>query len=182
MRYDELYQEALRGVMVKALERVAREGLPGDHHFYIAFRTDAPGVKISEALRRRYPKEMTIVLQHQFWGLKVGPESFEVNLSFGNVPEHLTIPYKAIKGFLDPSVTFVLQFQVDGDTSSAFFSEPESEDGDAETPRAQSDASPSRQTGPASAPSDSPPTPPPDAPQDDGLTGDVVSLDAFRKK
>ncbi len=121
MRYDLLTQAALRQVIRMALKRVEKEGLPGEHHFYIAFDTRHPGVVLSERLRERYPEEMTIVLQHQFWNLKVHARSFEVGLSFGGVPERLEIPFEAIKGFFDPSVQFGLQFEVsmpeEGETS-----------------------------------------------------------------
>jgi hypothetical protein len=111
MRYDLLAQEALRGVVRAALCKVMRSGLPGDHHFYIALDTRYPGVRLSERLSQRYPKEMTIVLQHQFWNLAVHETEFEVELSFDNIPEKLVIPFNAIKGFLDPAVQFGLQFE-----------------------------------------------------------------------
>ncbi|WP_137389371.1 SspB family protein [Rhodoligotrophos defluvii] len=112
MRYDLMAQDALRGVVRAALKRAARTGLPGDHHFFIAFDTNHSGVRISERLRKKYPEEMTIVLQHQFWGLEVSDDRFEVDLSFDNIPERLAIPFAAIKGFFDPSVQFGLQFEV----------------------------------------------------------------------
>ncbi|MDQ4060169.1 MAG: ClpXP protease specificity-enhancing factor SspB, partial [Pseudomonadota bacterium] len=112
IRYDILAQEALRGVVRRVLTDVARDGLPGEHHFYIAFDTRAPGVRLSQRLREQYPEEMTVVLQHQFWDLAVTEHSFEVGLSFGGVPERLQIPFSAIKGFFDPSVQFGLQFEV----------------------------------------------------------------------
>jgi len=111
MRYDLLAQEALRGVVRGALRKVMRGGLPGDHHFYIAIDTRYPGVRLSDRLSQRYPKEMTIVLQHQFWNLAVHETEFEVELSFDNIPEKLVIPFNAIKGFLDPAVQFGLQFE-----------------------------------------------------------------------
>lgn len=111
MRYDLMAQEALRGVIRAALSIARRDGLPGDHHFYIAFNTNDPDVKISERLHERYPNEMTIVLQHQFWGLEVEDTFFAVELSFDNIPEKLIIPYHAIKGFFDPAVQFGLQFE-----------------------------------------------------------------------
>ena len=111
MRYDLLAQDALRGVVRFALKRVERDGLPGEHHFYIAFDTTAPGVRVSDRVRKQYPQEMTIVLQHQYWGLEVGDDRFHVELSFDNIPEKLTIPFIAIKGFFDPSVQFGLQFE-----------------------------------------------------------------------
>ncbi|GAA0774074.1 SspB family protein [Roseibium denhamense] len=110
LRYDILIQDALRGAVKKILAEVGRTGLPGDHHFYIAFDTNAPGVRISPRLKERYPQEMTIVLQHQFWDLAIGEHAFEVGLSFGGVPEKLLVPYSAIKGFFDPSVQFALEF------------------------------------------------------------------------
>lgn len=110
INYEHLAKEALRAVVKNVLERVAREGLPGDHHFYISFHTTAPGVKISNRISAQYPKEMTIVLQHQFWDLKVEDEHFEVRLSFSNIPELLIIPYTAVKVFFDPSVPYGLQF------------------------------------------------------------------------
>lgn len=111
MHYADLAQQALRGVVRLALRKVEREGLPGEHHFFIAFSTAHPGVVISPRLRERYPAEMTIVLQHQFWNLAVREREFEVELSFDNVPERLVIPFAAIKGFLDPHVQFGLQFE-----------------------------------------------------------------------
>jgi uncharacterized protein len=112
MRYDQLAQNALRGVVRDALRKVARNGLPGEHHFYIAFNTRYPGVKISPRIAERYPREMTVVMQHQFWNLLVLDDQFEVELSFDNIPEKLVIPYNSIKGFLDPAVQFGLQFEV----------------------------------------------------------------------
>jgi hypothetical protein len=111
MRYDLLAQQALRGVVREALNIAASTGLPGEHHFYIAFNTKYPGVEISERLAQRYPREMTIVLQHQFWNLKVHDDRFEAELSFDNIPEKLVIPFDAVKGFLDPAVQFGLQFE-----------------------------------------------------------------------
>ena len=109
-RYDILAQEALRGVVRSVLQRVEKRGLPGDHHFVITFDTHAPGVAISKRLRDRYPVDMTIVIQYQFWGLKVYEHAFELGLSFNNIPEILVIPFRAVKSFQDPSVGFMLQF------------------------------------------------------------------------
>src|SRR5581483_658391 len=111
IRYDVLAQDALRGVVRTVLGDAAAKGLPGDHHFYISFDPRAEGVKISERLRTQYPEEMTIILQHQFWDLVVTDDHFEVGLSFGGIPERLSIPFDAIKGFFDPSVQFGLQFE-----------------------------------------------------------------------
>jgi uncharacterized protein len=112
MRYDQLAQNALRGVVREALRRVERTGLPGEHHFYIAFTTRYPGVSISDKLLQRYPREMTIVLQHQYSDLVITEDHFQVVLFFDQVPEKLVVPFAAIKGFLDPAVQFGLQFEV----------------------------------------------------------------------
>jgi hypothetical protein len=112
IRYDLLAQDALRGVVRKVLTDVAKDGLPGEHHFFIAFDTRAQGLRISDRLRAQFPEEMTIVLQHQFWDLKVGDHAFEVGVSFNGAPERLLIPFAAVKGFFDPSVQFGLQFEV----------------------------------------------------------------------
>ncbi len=159
LRYDKMVERALRGVVRQAIEEVMEESLPGDHHFYITFMTDYPGVNIPDYLRDRYPGEMTIVLQYQFYDLKVDDEKMEVTLSFNNVPEHLVVPLGAISIFADPSVNFALQFQ------------PLGQDG-----------------GPDLDPDDLPPTDGDDDGNkdgdgdDSGKTGEVVSLDQFRKK
>jgi hypothetical protein len=108
--YEALAEDALRGIIRTVLMRVAAAGLPGDHHFYIAFDTRAPGVVVSRRLKEKYPEEMTIVLQHQFSRLTVNDERFEVTLSFDNVPERLAVPLRAVRKFFDPSVSFHLQF------------------------------------------------------------------------
>lgn len=111
MGYDALQQDALRGVVRAALARVAPpRGLPGDHHFYISFRTDADLVSVPEDLLARYPEEMTIVLQNQFWDLKCGDTAFSVTLQFSGQPKTLSIPYSAVTRFYDPSVQYLLQF------------------------------------------------------------------------
>lgn len=110
-RYDRMVEKALRGVVRQALEEVIKDGLLDDHHFYITFFTDHPGVKIPQYLKDRYPGEMTIVLQHQFYDLEVDENKFTVMLSFNNVPERLQIPLAAVTIFADPSVNFALQFQ-----------------------------------------------------------------------
>ena len=160
--YQILVQEALRGVVRAALQRVEKDGrLPGAHHFYIAFHTAHPGVKVSEAIRQRYPHEMTIVLQHQFWDLHVGEDDFQVTLSFNNVPEKLSIPYAAIKNFFDPSTRFGLQFTVAGmekPSERLLDAHGKETPADAERPDASQTKAPAR---------------PP---------GEVVSLDQFRKK
>jgi hypothetical protein len=109
--YDALTQEALRGVVRKVLSQVvARGGLPGDHHFYIAFNTQADGVVLSRRLKEKYPDEMMIVLQHRYWDLAVTEEGFEVKLTFDGIPERLYVPFDALRVFFDPSVRFTLQF------------------------------------------------------------------------
>ncbi|MFO0991765.1 MAG: ClpXP protease specificity-enhancing factor SspB [Hyphomicrobiales bacterium] len=162
MRYDLLAQEALRGVVRQALRRVERLGFPGEHHFYIAFLTQAPGVQLSERLRQRYPAEMTIVLQHQFWNLAVREDEFQVELSFNDIPEKLVIPFRAVKGFLDPSVQFGLQFETVSEEAAALQAE-------------------------GLAPKEAPiplkrPEPEPKAAESSENTPKIVSLDAFRKK
>lgn len=113
IRYDLLVQDALRGVVRKVMQEAAKEGLPGDHHFYITFRTAAPGVRLSSHMRAQYPDVMTIILQHQFWDLAVSDNGFEVGLSFKNIPERLLVPFDAVTEFYDPSVQFGLKFEVD---------------------------------------------------------------------
>ncbi len=115
LRYDRMVEDALRGVVKSAVQEVIEHGLPGDHHFYITFLTDYPGVKIPDYLRERYPGEMTIVLQYQFSDLSIKDGVMNVTLSFNNVPEKLKVPLAAISIFADPSVNFALQFQPMGD-------------------------------------------------------------------
>lgn len=118
--YDEIVQEALRAVVARVLGQVSQTGmLPGEHHFYITFKTTAPRVDIPKHLMVRFPDEMTIVLQNKFWDLKVHDDSFEVGLSFGGIPSRLFVPFSAITAFVDPAVNFALQFQVAGDDEAA---------------------------------------------------------------
>jgi uncharacterized protein len=110
--YDEIVQEALRAVVGRVLGEVETTGrLPGEHHFYITFKTSAPGVEIPKHLSERFPDEMTIVIQNRFWDLKVAEDGFSVGLSFNQAPAKLVIPFAAITGFVDPAVNFALQFQ-----------------------------------------------------------------------
>ena len=177
MRYDLLAQDALRGVVRFALKRVEETGLPGEHHFYIAFDTNAPGVRVSDRVRKQYPQEMTIVLQHQYWGLEVTEDRFQVELSFDNIPEKLTVPFAAIKGFFDPSVQFGLQFEIGEANENA-------EPGDA----AENENLEAEQAVQAVGdPSDLPDLSDTAAiePETDDVESDVkkvVQLDAFRKK
>ena len=158
--YDQWTAEALRLVVLRALEHVAGEGLPGGHHFFITFRTDAPGVAIPDRLRETYPSEMTIVLQHQFGDLRVDTAArrFSVKLSFGGIPSMLTVPIDAVTRFVDPEVQFALQF-LPGDN--------ESERETAEGPEPEVEA-----------------LHPGDGETDDksGGMAPVVSLDAFRRR
>ena len=113
--YDEIVQEALRDVVGRVLSEVARSGgLPGGHHFYITFKTRMPGVSIPKHLTDRFPDEMTIVIQHRFWDLKVDDDGFSVGLSFGGVPSSLAVPFSAVTDFVDPAVDFSLKFHADG--------------------------------------------------------------------
>lgn len=177
IRYDILAQEALRGVMRKVLSEVARTGLPGNHHFFITFLTGAPGVRISTRLRERYPDQMTIVLQYQYWDLKVTETGFEVGLSFSDIPEKLEVPFSAVRGFYDPSVNFELEFDVKPE---------EIETGTPEVmplPKAESPV-----PAPAKTPAKKGERPGKAVPAavkevaENGKGADVVSLDAFRKK
>ena len=187
IRYDLLTQQALRGVVRGVLTEAAKKGLPGDHHFYIAFDTRAPGVNIPDRLRAQYPEEMTIILQHQYWDLKVGEEGFEVGLSFGGVPAKLTVPFAAVKGFFDPSVQFGLQFEeVSEDGKQAASpnmqtkqnAKPDGRQDD--RPAEKKQRAPEAPPAPAAAsPSEPEPEPPP-SPAAGGA--EVVRLDRFRKK
>lgn len=175
IRYDILAQEALRGVMRKVLTEVARTGLPGNHHFFITFMTGAPGVRISSRLHERYPEQMTIVLQYQYWDLKVTDAGFEVGLSFSDVPEKLEIPFSAVRGFYDPSVSFELEFDVKQEGVEAAPL--------ATLPAAETPAGPQPVPRPGK-PAKEKPAPAGKAGEEEGEAkgADVVSLDAFRKK
>ncbi|HET9811886.1 MAG TPA: ClpXP protease specificity-enhancing factor SspB [Sphingomicrobium sp.] len=127
--YDEIVQEALRDVVGRVLGEVERSGgLPGGHHFYITFRTRMPGVEIPKHLAERFADEMTIVIQHRFWDLKVEPDSFSVGLSFSGVPATLTVPFAAVTDFVDPAVDFSLKFQANAaDETHEEHDEPEND-------------------------------------------------------
>lgn len=171
IRYDILAQDALRGVIRKVLSEVAATGhLPGDHHFFVTFLTGAPGVRISPQLKAKYPEQMTIVIQHQFWDLKVSETQFEIGLSFSDVPERLVIPFAAVRGFYDPSVNFELEFDPASVEDEAPLGEvtayPESpEEGSAKL------AASREKSGDEEADADG-----------TKAGADVVSLDSFRKK
>lgn len=183
IRYDLLTQQALRGVVRSVLSDTAKKGLPGDHHFYISFDTKAEGVHLSERLRAQYPDEMTIILQHQFWDLKVNEDEFEVGLSFGGIPERLTVPFEAVNGFFDPSVQFGLQFEevTEGEERSVpanMQQEPVSKKKrSSANPAVTADASTNRP--PAAAATPAPKREKSDKP---AAGGEVVRLDRFRKK
>ncbi|MHA6287186.1 SspB family protein [Maricaulis sp. CAU 1757] len=167
MRYDLMAQDALRGVVRQALLRAAApEGLPGQHHFYITFRTGAPGVDIDPSLKDKYPEEMTIVLEHQFWDLEITETGFEVTLKFSGVPKYLKMPYSAITRFHDPSVGFHLQFEHEEEAAA---NAPASI-GKAKPEKAAEKAD--KDDGGDNGDDDHSP---------DG-SGQVVSLDSFRKK
>jgi len=185
LRYDRLVEDALRSVVRRALLEVGVSGLPGDHHFYLTFHTQDPGVSLSPALRAQYPKEMTIVLQHQFWGLEVTEDNFTVKLSFGGVRETLVIPFQSVVSFADPSVKFGLQFETAADADG---DEIDVEDSDTE----EQGSTPLRASLPGKAKdlNDLPKSAGKDTggePSDDQKSGttkgaEVVTLDAFRKK
>jgi hypothetical protein len=197
IRYDLLVQDALKGVVRKVLIDAGKDGLPGEHHFYISFQTDYPGVRLSNRLREKYPQEMTIVLQHQFWDLNVTEHTFEVGLSFSGVPERLLIPFDALTGFFDPSVQFGLKFDgQDDDVEEEIAENPPapqpirgSEPVELKQPRKPlpaAEKTPAPEKSPARAeqkPSEAAPASKPDA-AEAGSPGsaEVVSLDAFRKK
>ncbi|TVQ85583.1 MAG: hypothetical protein EA357_00385 [Micavibrio sp.] len=151
-RYDRMVEDALRGVVRAALQETSETGLVNDHHFYITFQTKHKGVEIPDYLRERYPNEMTIVLQHQFYDLEIFKDRFSVMLSFNNIPERLVVPLQSITIFADPSVNFALQFQPLNQT-----------DGDVEGEGAQDDAL--KLNG-----------------QEGEKTGQVISLDRFRSQ
>ena len=192
IRYDLLAQEALRGVLRTVLADAAKNGLPGDHHFFVTFDTCAEGVRLSQRMRAQYPKEMTIVLQHQFWDLVVSEDAFEVGLSFGGVPERLTIPFAAVKSFVDPSVQFGLQFEqvVEGDAPPEAL--PTSKKRSGEPVNAAPQGKPRRTPTVPAVPTPANPEPaasadsaekPPEAPTGTSAGGgEVVRLDRFRKK
>jgi hypothetical protein len=181
IRYDLLTQQALRGVLRTVLADAAKNGLPGDHHFFVSFDTRAEGVRLSQRMLAQYPEEMTVVLQHQFWDLTVGEDAFEVGLSFGGVPERLVVPFAAVNGFRDPSVQFGLQFRLfdeaapEGESPAA--SEPPPGKGQVEP--AGEARRPAATPVPAAAPAGDPAKRPSEP---SGQGGEVVSLDRFRKK
>ena len=190
IRYDILAQEALRGMVRQVLVDVAKKGLPGDHHFFITFDTQAEGVRLSPRMRAQYPEEMTVVLQHQFWDLKVTEVSFEVGLSFGGVAERLLVPIDSIKAFVDPSIQFALQFEavVEAAEEPGLSPAEAKRQGKAEKPKAK--PRPPARHEPTVVNPNEPDVPAatvaPPSPDDKGgpgkASGEVVRLDRFRKK
>jgi len=162
LRYDKWIEEALRSVIRRTLAYVAAEGAPGEHHFYITFRTGDDGVRIPQHLRAQYPDEMTIVLQNQFEDLEVDRDVFLVTLRFGGKSERLRVPLSAVTAFADPSVNFGLQLKM-----TAFSSATEQADGPPEPKAGSNDV--------AAEPDDAPG-------EDETKTGQVIALDTFRKK
>jgi len=191
IRYDILTQDALRAVVRTVLADVAAKGLPGDHHFFITFDTRAEGVTLSPRLKAEYPREMKIVLQHQFWDLVVTERGFEVGLAFGGVPERLAIPFPAITRFEDPCAHFDIQFvRIDElgellDVESETAVRTDRPPVPAEThpapaavkPTAKADAKADAKT---DAKTDAKPEPKPR--EEPSTGGEVVRLDRFRKK
>jgi hypothetical protein len=169
IRYDILARDALRGVLRRVLSDAAEHGLPGEHHFFITFFTKAPSVKLSPRLLAQYPEEMTIILQHQFWDLRVSDDHFEVGLSFNGIPERLVVPFDAIKGFFDPSVQFGLQFETAEEKAAANASGTE-----------QVTAPASVEPEPANPEPANPEAADPEVKPSQGA--DIVRLDKFRKK
>lgn len=159
MDYSRMVEDALRGVVRRAMDEAAHEGLKGNHHFYVTFLTRYPGVTLPDHLLARYDADITIVLQHQYWDLAVDGDAFEVSLSFNKLPTRIRVPFAAITSFADPSVQFGLQFQPPG---------TEARDTD-ETARPLPVAP---ETADAAA----------ELPVDQPKAGEVVSLDAFRTK
>jgi uncharacterized protein len=189
IRYDLLVQDALRSVVRQVLSDAARNGLPGDHHFNISFKTGAPGVGLPPAMRQRYPDEMTIILQHEFWDLIVEADAFEVGLNFSRKPERLRIPFDAIVAFNDPSVPFGFKLEPREAPPSAEKTEERPS-----RPEAAPEPSSKPQPAPLPAPAKTAPAAvsaarpkgaaesQPKTAESAAAPGKVVSIDAFRKK
>ncbi len=179
--YQAMTQRALKSVVREALEFAAtQDRLPGDHHFYISFRTGAPGVEIAEYLTKQFPFDMTIVVQHQFWDLEVKDDHFEIILKFSGVPQHLSIPFAAVTRFADPSVNFALNFEIEDAASSAA-----KKGSHLRVAGSEGEASPAPEKA-AKADAEAPDADKGDADNGDADEGDgkstVVRLDAFRRK
>jgi uncharacterized protein len=188
IRYDLLTQQALRAVVRNVLTDVAKKGLPGEHHFYITFDTEADGVKLSPRLREQFPEEMTVILQHQFWDLAVTEDGFEVGLSFGGVPERVGAPFEAVNAFFDPSVQFGLQFEeiTEGQDNRSVPANTEVKLDEKKrrtpkTPRASATPLPPAQP-PVALAATEPEKEEKDVPKPIRGSAEVVRLDRFRKK
>jgi hypothetical protein len=179
IRYDLLVQDALRSVVRKVLADTARNGLVGDHHFNIAFKTQAPGVIAPAAVRQRFPDEMSIILQHEFWDLVVTPDAFEVSLNFSRKPERLTVPFDSITGFTDPSVPFGFKLEPRVSEPAASHGPAAEEKEATQAPAPAKPAPVKPPTQPASAPKSAQRAENPAEPAGEAK---VVSIDAFRKK
>jgi hypothetical protein len=178
IRYDVLAQAALRGVVRTVLADAGKNGLPGEHHFKITFDTTAPGVRLSDRMRAQYPQDMTIILQHQFWDLHVTDEAFEVGLSFGGVPERLTVPFDAVTAFFDPAVQFGFQFE---NLETAASEDPNAAAKVTEKP-AGAVARPASLPPAQQNKADALPAPAAAKPEPPTSGAEVVRLDRFRKK
>jgi hypothetical protein len=172
--YDALVDDALRSVVRRVLTQVAEKGLPGSHHFYISFRSTDPGVELPDYLLAKYPEEMTIVLQHQYWDLVIGEESFEVTVSFNKLQEHIKVPFAALSAFVDPSVRFGLQF--DRKDKSAG-DKPETAAAPTPLPGPEKRPDQSGLAGDEDKPADAAAEPKPE-----DAASKIVKLDSFRKK
>lgn len=180
--YDALVDDALRSVVRRVLTQVAETGLPGSHHFYISFRSNDPGVELPDYLRAKYPDEMTIVLQHQYWGLIIGEDEFEVTVSFNKQQERIKVPFAALSAFVDPSVRFGLQFdrrdKATGDKVSA--DKPEGAGAPTPLPVPEKRPAPPVADGETAQVEGEAETA--EAPKPEDAASKVVKLDSFRKK
>jgi uncharacterized protein len=174
--YDALVDDALRSVVRRVLRQVADKGLPGSHHFYISFRSTDGGVQLPDYLRAKYPEEMTIVLQHQYWDLIVGEEFFEVTVSFNKQQERIKVPFTALSAFVDPSVRFGLQFDRKDKGASADKAEP----GQAPAPLPAPDKRPSLGTPAREGKAETDPVAAEKAKAEE--ISKIIKLDSFRKK
>ena len=172
--YQALTDSALRGVVRDALRRIEKSGLIGAHHFYLTFKTHADGVDIPDFLKEQYPDEMTIIIQHQYWALKVKEDYFEVTLTFKKLPAPLHIPFAALTAFFDPGVQFGLQFRAEGDAAKPATGPVMVPNAPSE-PVAEAEPAEPVVMKPAPATADK-------APAEKPAPGEVVSLDSFRKK
>ena len=181
IRYDLLVQDALRSVVRKVLGDAARNGLPGEHHFNIAFKTQAPGVAVPPAMLQRYPDEMAIILQHEFWDLEVGADAFSVSLNFSRKPERLTIPFDSITGFSDPSVPFGFKLEPRAAAEAAKTPAAAREPARKSEPPAAGATAPAAAAPKSAAKAAEPAAKKAERPRE-AEAAKVVSIDAFRKK